>query len=129
MPDRAARPLVLVVDDQASLRRLIRVNLELEGYAVVEAADGVECLAQARLRRPDAITLDVVMPRMDGLAVAGELKADPALADVPIIMVTTSGQPSDMVRARAAGVEAYLTKPYDPDELVEAVRMLVGPGG
>jgi len=121
--------LVLVVDDQESLRQLIRVNLELEGYTVVEAADGVECLEQARRWRPDVITLDVVMPRLDGLTVAAELNADAELAAIPVIVVTTSGRPADMVRARAAGVDAYLTKPYDPDELVQAVRALVGPAG
>ena len=127
MPDPADRPLALVVDDQESLRRLIRVNLELEGYAVVEAADGVECLEQARRWHPDVITLDVVMPRLDGLTVAAELNADADLAGIPVIVVTTSGHPADMVRARAAGVDAYLTKPYDPDELVDAVRALVDP--
>ena len=121
--------LVLVVDDQESLRQLIRVNLELEGYTVVEAADGVECLEQARRWHPDVITLDVVMPRLDGLTVAAELNADAELAAIPVIVVTTSGRPADMVRARAAGVDAYLTKPYDPDELVQAVRALVGPAG
>ena len=121
--------LILVVDDQESLRQLIRVNLELEGYAVVEAADGLECLDQARRLHPDAITLDIVMPRMDGLAVAAELNADPDLASIPIIVVTTSGHPADMVRARSVGVDAYLTKPYDPDELVNAVRTLAGPAG
>ncbi len=118
---------MLVVDDQASLRSLIRLNLELEGYEVVEAADGVECLERARERRPDVITLDVVMPRMDGLAAAAELHADPELSDVPVIIVTTSNHPSDLARARAAGVGAYLTKPYHPDELVLAVRDVLGP--
>lgn len=120
------RPLVLVVDDQRSLRSLIRVNLELEGFDVAEAADGIECLEQARLRRPDLITLDIVMPRMDGLTAAAELNADPLLRDVPVVMVTTSGQPKDLLMARAAGVEAYLTKPYDPEELVALVRELIG---
>ena len=120
------RPLVLVVDDQRSLRSLIRVNLELEGFDVAEAVDGVECLEQARARRPDLITLDIVMPRMDGLAAAAELNADPLLRDVPVIMVTTSGHPQDLLMARAAGVDAYLTKPYDPEELVALVRELIG---
>jgi len=119
------RPLVLVVDDQDSLRRLVRVNLELEGFEVVEAGDGVECLEQARCRRPDLITLDVVMPRLDGLATAAELRADADLADVPVIMVTTSAHPRDLVQARQAGVDAYLTKPYDPDELVTMARSLL----
>ena len=117
---------MLVVDDQRSLRSLIRVNLELEGFDVAEAVDGVECLEQARARRPDLITLDIVMPRMDGLAAAAELNADPLLRDVPVIMVTTSGKPQDLLMARAAGVDAYLTKPYDPEELVALVRELIG---
>jgi len=121
----ALRPVVLVVDDQDSLRRLIRVNLELDGYEVLEAADGVQCLEQARRRTPDLITLDVVMPRLDGMETVALLRADPVLAEVPVIMVTTSGHPSDLVRARASGVDAYLTKPYDPEELVATVRELL----
>ncbi len=129
-PDFAAEtaerpPYVLVVDDQRSLRSLIRLNLELEGFRVEEAVDGVDCLEQARRQRPDLITVDIVMPRLDGLATVAELRADPRLRDVPIVMVTTSGQPQDQQRARAAGVEAYLTKPYDPDELVATVRRLL----
>ena len=123
--DAGGRPLVLVVDDQSSLRSLIRVNLELEGFVVAEAVDGVDCLEQARRLRPDLITLDIVMPRLDGLSTAAELRADPRLRDIPIVMVTTSGQSQDLLRARAVGVEAYLTKPYDPDEMVETVRRLV----
>ncbi|CAN5757145.1 hypothetical protein BH20ACT6_BH20ACT6_00660 [soil metagenome] len=123
--DTERHPLVLVVDDQVSLRALIRVNLELEGFAVAEAVDGIDCLEQARRRRPDVITMDIVMPRLDGLATATELRADPLLRDVPIVMVTTSAKPQDLLRARAVGVEAYLTKPYDPDEMIETVRRLV----
>ncbi len=127
VPDATGRSLVLVVDDQQSLRSLVRVNLELEGYRVIEASDGVACLEQARLHRPDLITLDVVMPRLDGLATTAELRADPDLAEVRIVMVTTSAHPNDLVRARLLGVDAYLTKPYDPNELVETVRLLVPP--
>lgn len=124
LPDR---PLVLVVDDQASLRRLVRVNLELDGCEVVEAVDGVDCLERARARRPDLVTLDIVMPRMDGIETVTQLRTDPMLRDVPVVMVTTSSQPSDLARARIAGADGYLTKPYDPDELVATVRRLLRP--
>jgi len=121
----ARRPLVLVVDDQKSLRSLIRMNLELEGIDVVEATDGRHGLEMAAQCHPDLVTLDLVMPRMDGLAAAAALRADPLTVGLPLVMVTTSTSPSHLTRARALGVDAYLTKPFDPDELVRVVQGLL----
>jgi CheY-like chemotaxis protein len=121
-------PRVLVVDDQQSLRTLIRMNLELEGYEVVEANDGEQGVDAASRLLPDLVTLDLVMPRMDGLAAAAALRADPRTQHVPLVMVTTSNAPSHLGRARSIGVDAYLTKPFDPAELVRVVRGLLARG-
>jgi len=118
--ERAAVPgtgragTVLVIDDNAQARELIRRVLVDEGFRVIEAADGAEGLALARREAPDAITLDVLMPRMDGWSVLAELKADPALADVPVIMLTML---DDRRLGFALGATEYLTKPLDRDRL------------
>ncbi len=122
-------PRVLVVDDSPSVRALIRVNLELEGLDVATAVDGQDALDQVAVVRPDLITLDVVMPRLDGLAAATRLKQDPATREIPIVMVTARAQTADRERGRAAGVDAYLTKPFDPADLVGLVRDLLGGAG
>jgi len=75
--------------------------------------------------RPDLVTLDLVMPRMDGLAAAAALRADERTLSLPLVMVTTSTSPSHLTRARSIGVDAYLTKPFDPDELVRVVQALL----
>ena len=118
-------PRVLVVDDTASVRELIRVNLALEGFEVHVAVDGQEALDLVDQLSPDLITMDVVMPRLDGLAAATRLKTDPATAAIPIVMVTARAQTADRERGRQAGVDAYVTKPFDPGELVDTVRSLL----
>lgn len=113
---------ILVVDDTESIRRLIRLNLELEGFDVVEAVDGQECLELVAAVHPDLVTIDVVMPRLDGFAAAAALRADPRTATLPIVMVTTQAQPADRRRSQQIGVDAYVTKPFDPDVLVTTIR-------
>jgi len=117
-------PSVLVVDDTASIRFLIRTNLELAGYEVDEAVDGVDCLEiLARLDvMPDVITVDVMMPRLDGVATVAAIRADPRTRAIAVVMVSTQGHPADIQRANQAGVDAYVTKPFDPDFLVLTVR-------
>ena len=119
---------MLVVDDQESLRSLIRMNLELEDIDVVEAIDGRHGVELAEQYDPDLVTLDLVMPRMDGLAAAAALRSDPRTQHAPLVMVTTSTSPAHLARARSIGVDAYLTKPFDPDELVRVVRELLEAG-
>lgn len=116
---------VLVVDDTASIRFLIRTNLELDGWEVVEAADGQECLERIVDIAPDIITIDAVMPRLDGWATVSALRANPATAGIPIVMVTTQAQAVDVRHGVEAGVDAYLTKPFDPDDLVATVRRVL----
>jgi CheY-like chemotaxis protein len=118
---------VLVVDDTANVRALIQVNLELEGIEVHLAADGQEALDRVEGLAPDLITMDVMMPRLDGLAAAARLKAGERTARIPIVMVTARAQAADREAGQAAGVDAYLTKPFDPDELVATVLRLLPP--
>ena len=122
-----AVPRVLVVDDTASIRFLIRTNLELAGFDVDEAVDGVDCLELLRSAEvlPDVITVDVMMPRMDGVATVTAIRADPRMAKVAIVMVSTQGHPADIQRGMDAGVDAYITKPFDPDYMVATVESVV----
>ena len=117
---------VLVVDDSAVVRELIAVNLELEGLEVVRCSDGQEALEAVALQRPDAITLDVMMPRLDGFSMVERLRADPLTADIPVVIVTGRASAADLARGQELGVEAYLTKPFEPSELVATVVKLIG---
>lgn len=116
-------PNVLVVDDTGSIRLLIRTNLELAGYDVQESVDGQACLEylDGVDVLPDAITMDVMMPRMDGVSAVARIRREPRYDGVAIVMVTTQNHPNDIARAEEAGVDAYVLKPFDPDELVETV--------
>ncbi|MFJ7625469.1 response regulator [Streptomyces sp. NPDC097595] len=118
---------VLVVDDNKVIRQLIRVNLELEGFEVVTAGDGVECLDLVHRVRPDVITLDVVMPRLDGLQTATRLRSDPRTGHLPLAIVSAC-TPYEVDHGVAAGVDAFLAKPFEPGELVMLVRRLVERG-
>jgi CheY-like chemotaxis protein len=117
---------VLVVDDNDNIRRLITVNLELEGFEVITARDGLEALDKVRDSRPDVVTIDWKMPRLDGLATVERLRADPATKALKIAMVTASAQEVDRASGERAGVDAYLTKPFDPEALIATVRRLAG---
>ncbi|MFD8588822.1 response regulator [Streptomyces sp. NPDC059637] len=118
---------VLVVDDSPVIRHLIRVNLELEGFEVVTACDGAECLELVHRVLPDAVTLDVVMPRLDGLRTAARLRADPRTRNLPIALVSASSHPAAELGGEA-GVDVFLPKPFEPGELVRTVRRLVRDG-
>ncbi|MBT2423243.1 response regulator [Streptomyces sp. ISL-22] len=115
---------VLVVDDNKVIRQLIRVNLELEGLEVVTAADGAECLDVVHQVRPDLITLDVVMPRLDGLRTAARLRSDPRTRDLPLAIVSACTQ-YEIDSGLDVGVDAFLAKPFEPAELVSLVRKLL----
>jgi CheY-like chemotaxis protein len=113
---------VLVVDDSDTIRALIVLNLELEGFEVHEARDGQECLDVVESVAPDVITLDVAMPRLDGFGAAARLRQRPRTAGIPIVMVTARALGSDVSRGAELGVAAYGTKPFEPSFLVEVVR-------
>ncbi|GAA1923839.1 response regulator [Streptomyces durmitorensis] len=118
---------VLVVDDNKVIRQLIRVNLELEGFEVVTAADGAECLDVVNQVRPDVVTLDVVMPRLDGLRAAARLRSDPRTRDLPIVIVSACTQ-YEVEGGLEVGVDAFLAKPFEPAELLGIVRQLMEHG-
>jgi CheY-like chemotaxis protein len=115
---------VLVVDDNKVIRQLIRVNLELEGFEVVTAADGAECLDVVHQVRPDVVTLDVVMPRLDGLRTAARLRGDPRTRDLPLAIVSAC-TPYEVQAGLDVGVEAFLAKPFEPAELIRLVKQLM----
>jgi two-component system alkaline phosphatase synthesis response regulator PhoP len=113
---------VLVADDQPHIVRLIQVNLEKVGYRVVTASDGLEALRKVREEIPDLVILDVIMPHKDGFEVLREIKRDPGLAEVPVIMLTVKTQNADIVEGLREGAEMYLPKPFHPKELVSLIR-------
>jgi CheY-like chemotaxis protein len=117
---------VLVVDDDDVIRQLITVNLELEGFEVAAAVDGQDCLDKVKAFAPDVITLDIMMPRLDGWEAADRLRADPETAGIKVVLLSARAQEADLQRGSRMGVDAYLTKPFDPDELIETVRRLAG---
>jgi signal transduction histidine kinase/CheY-like chemotaxis protein len=118
-PEPAAAPLVLVVDDDRATRELIARGLQKEGFRVTEAASGDEALRIAREKRPDAVSLDVLMPGMDGWTVLRSLKADPLTSGIPVVMVSML---DDRDIGHALGAADYLTKPFDRDRLVTTLR-------
>lgn len=116
---------VLVVDDDVVIQKLLQVNFEMEGYDVMTAGDGEEGLAKAQAEHPDAIVLDVMMPKMDGLEVARRLKADDATRAIPIVLLSAKAQQADVQAGQATGADEYLTKPFDPLELLQRVGALI----
>jgi DNA-binding response OmpR family regulator len=117
---------VLVVDDDEVIRQLIAVNLQLEGFDVYTAVDGRDCLDKVAEIRPDVITLDVMMPRLDGWVTATQLRRNPATAGIKVVLITARAQEDDRNRGQEIGVDAYLTKPFDPGEMIRVVRELAG---
>jgi DNA-binding response OmpR family regulator len=115
----------LVIDDEAPIRLLCRVNLEAEGVEVLEAADGASGLELASRERPDAILLDVMMPGLDGWSVAERLLADEQTKAIPIIFLTARADLRDRARGMDAGGIDYVTKPFNPVELASLVRDVV----
>jgi DNA-binding response OmpR family regulator len=116
---------ILVIDDEAPIRLLCRVNLEAEGMDVVEAPDGPAGLARARADDPDVILLDVMMPGLDGWRVAEELLDDPKTAGIPIVFLTARAELRDRARGIDLGGVDYITKPFNPVELAPMVRDLI----
>ena len=115
---------VLVVDDDDVIRQLICLNLELEGFEVYQAADGLDALEKVREINPAVVTLDIMMPKLDGWDAAARLRSDPATAHVRVVLLSARAQEADLKRGSRLGVDFYLTKPFDPDELVAVVRRL-----
>jgi DNA-binding response OmpR family regulator len=117
---------VLVVDDDEVIRQLIAVNLTLEGFDVATAVDGQDCLDKVQAIAPDVITLDVMMPRLDGWETAVQLRKSPETAHIKVVLITARAQEDDVARGTNVGADAYLTKPFDPGEMIRVVRELAG---
>jgi DNA-binding response OmpR family regulator len=119
------KPRVLVVDDEAPIRLLCRVNLEAEKMDVFEAGDGPTGLEAARRESPDVILLDVMMPGLDGWRVAEELLEDPATSSIPIVFLTARAELRDRARGLDLGGLDYVTKPFNPVDLAPLIRELI----
>jgi CheY-like chemotaxis protein len=117
---------VLVVDDDEVIRRLIAVNLTLEGFDVATAADGQDCLEKATAIAPDVITLDVMMPRLDGWETARRLRKCPDTSHIKVVLITARVEEGNQIQRRYADADAYLTKPFDVDEMIRVIRELAG---
>jgi DNA-binding response OmpR family regulator len=117
---------ILICDDDPVILRLLQVNLELEGYEVLLAHDGEEAFKQASNQVPDLVILDIMMPRMDGYQAVEALKGNHETADIPVVFLSAKAQQSDIDRGLDHGVSDYLTKPFDPGELLEVVQRLIG---
>lgn len=115
---------ILVCDDERHIVRLIQVNLERHGYQVVTAFDGKEGLEKIKAEKPNCVVLDVMMPYMDGFEVLKHLRREPETEHVPVIMLTAKAQDKDVFEGYHYGADMYLTKPFNPMELVTFVKRI-----
>jgi DNA-binding response OmpR family regulator len=118
--DEAKR--VLVVDDEPRMRRFIHMNLDLEGYQVLEASNGLEAVTRVREQLPDLVLMDVMMPEMDGFEALREIRK---LSSVPVIMLTVKGDEDDKVRGLELGADDYITKPFGPREMASRIKAVL----
>ena len=116
---------ILVVDDDSAINELIKINLELSGYKVVQALDGIKGFALAKQELPNAIILDVMMPEVDGYTVAQRIRQNAETKNIPIIMLTALSQLNDKVKGFDIGIDDYLTKPFEMEELKVRIRALL----
>ncbi len=117
---------ILVVDDEASLRTLVRANLEVDGFEVSEAIDGVEAMNVLGEIIPDLILLDIMMPRKDGIEVLEDLASNEKLNNIPVILLTAKGEQEDLEKGAALGARGHITKPFDPEQMVRTVKAALG---
>lgn len=126
MESELAAKRVLIVDDESSLRTLVRANLEIDGFEVSEAVDGIEAMNMLRESPPDLVLLDIMMPGKDGIEVLEEVAADPGLRDIPVILLTAKGELADLQKGAELGARGHITKPFDPEQLVRTVKAALG---
>ncbi|MBR2430327.1 response regulator transcription factor [bacterium] len=116
---------ILVIDDDKAINELIKINLELQGYRVIQAYNGTEGFALAKQESPELIVLDVMMPEVDGFTVAQRIRQFDKISDIPIIMLTALSELNNKVNGFNLGVDDYLTKPFEIEELIVRVRALL----
>jgi CheY-like chemotaxis protein len=127
MPPDSKR--VVCIEDEPEMIDLVRLILGRKGFNVIGANGGIEGLETVRRMRPDLVLLDLMMPDMDGWEVYQQIKADPGLRDIPVVVVTAKAQSIDKVLGlHIAKVDDYITKPFGPQELLESVEKILGPG-
>jgi len=120
---------ILIVDDEPNIVISLEFLMKREGFAVTVARDGEEGLAAIRERHPDLVVLDVMMPKRNGFEVLEEVRADPALAGVRILMLTAKGRPAESKKGLELGADAYMAKPFSTRELVDKAKFLLAVGG
>ena len=118
----ASQKTVLVVEDSATTRKVIAITLTRKGYKVIEAGDGLEALSKISEERPDLIMLDVILPKMDGYKILSIIKGNEEFKDIPVIMLTSRDGFIDKMKGRVAGSSAYLTKPFDPEKMIQEIE-------
>lgn len=121
------KKIIMIVDDSASLRQVVKMTLEKLGYEVLEAKDGQDALNKAKGKKIHLIISDLNMPLMDGITFVKELKKLPEHKFTPVMMLTTESQQSKMMEGKAAGAKAWLVKPFKPEQIIAAVEKLVLP--
>ena len=117
-----AKKKILLIEDEAELSRAIKIRLEAAGFDTISAGDGEKGLEMAHKERPDLIVLDLILPNMSGFDVCRKLKIDKEYKDIPIIVLTAKFQPNDIRFGIAMGADAYITKPYESQELFTKIR-------
>jgi DNA-binding response OmpR family regulator len=119
---------ILVVEDDALIRELVKMNLESAGFTIVLAMDGFQGLEMARTENPDLIVLDIMLPKMDGFKVCRILKFDDKYKHIPIIMLTARMQEVDKETGFKTGADVYMTKPFEPEELIRKINQTIEQG-
>ncbi len=119
---------ILAVDDDAMVLAVIKKRLEFAGYEVITAMEGLEGLKKARTENPDLIVLDLILPNLNGYQICAMLKRDSTYRNIPIVMLTSRSQQADINEGMKAGADAYITKPYEPDEFIAKIQTLLAKG-
>ena len=117
---------ILLVDDEKEFVDMIKMRLEAKNYAVITAHDGIEALNKTRELRPDLIILDIMLPNLDGYQICRMIKFDKTFGEIPIILLTALDQEKDRKLGEQVRADAYITKPFEPEELVEKIAVLLG---